>query len=642
MYNIVDADDIKKNIAEYEKLDKTIPIFDDAEYIVAECDGEKKGYIVVTEKGNKFILEKLFIVTEKGNKFILEKLFIKKEERYKAYGSKLVNFFINYARKSKKDVIIYEGEDKKIKSFLRKFGFKEIKGKFLIETVEKDSRKKEGAFVALGSVFLNIFLAGIKIFGGIKGKKLVNFFINYARKSKKDVIIYEGEDKKIKSFLRKFGFKEIKGKFLIETVEKDSRKKEGAFVALGSVFLNIFLAGIKIFGGIKGKSNALVADGFNSLSDVVSSAAILLGIHFSNMPEDEDHPYGHEKIESIIGIMVGLFVVITAFEIGSSAAILLGIHFSNMPEDEDHPYGHEKIESIIGIMVGLFVVITAFEIGRGAVTDLLKGVPKTMPSFSTIYLALISAAVKYGMYFYKMKVGKATKNVALIADARDSKSDVFSSLGVIIGILLSIYVSPIFDTVVSLIVAATKNVALIADARDSKSDVFSSLGVIIGILLSIYVSPIFDTVVSLIVAALILKDSKSDVFSSLGVIIGILLSIYVSPIFDTVVSLIVAALILKEGLSTIFETSNIILDKQEEDFIKEIEEYIYNNTDIKNVHEIYMRRSGDKIFLSFHIRLDKNTTVYKAHHISDALEQSIMMDFKEVKEVMIHIDYLMD
>ena len=213
MYNIVDADDIKKNIAEYEKLDKTIPIFDDAEYIVAECDGEKKGYIVVTEKGNKFILEKLFI---------------KKEERYKAYGSKLVNFFINYARKSKKDVIIYEGEDKKIKSFLRKFGFKEIKGKFLIETVEKDSRKKEGVFVALGSVFLNIFLAGIKIFGGVKGK-----------------------------------------------------------------------------------SNALVADGFNSLSDVVSSAAILLGIHFSNMPEDEDHPYGHEKIESIIGIMVGLFVVIT-------------------------------------------------------------------------------------------------------------------------------------------------------------------------------------------------------------------------------------------------------------------------------------------------------------------------------------------
>ena len=410
MYNIVDAFDVKKEITEYEKLDKSIPIFDDAEYIIFECENEKKGYIVATNKGKKVILEKIFI---------------KKEERYKSYGSKLINFFINYARKNKKEVIVYEGEDKNIKSFLKKRGFKEIKGKILIETEEKDKRKRDGIFVAFGSVLLNIFLAVIKIFGGIKGK-----------------------------------------------------------------------------------SNALIADGFNSLSDVISSIAILLGIHFSNMPGDEDHPYGHEKIESIIGIMVGIFVV-----------------------------------------------ITAFEIGRGAVTDIIKGATKTMPSFSTIYLALISAGVKYGMYFYKMKIGKATKNVALIADAR---------------------------------------------------------------------------------------DSKSDVFSSLGVVIGIILSIYVSPVFDTVVSLIVAILILKEGVSTIFETSNIILDKQEEGFIKEIEEYVYKNTDIKNVHDIYMRRSGDKIFLSFHIRIDKDTTVYKAHHISDALEQSIMMDFKEVKEVMIHIDYLMD
>lgn len=410
MYRVAEADEIKESIVEYEKLDKSIPVFDDVEYIILECNGEKTGYIVAVEKGNRFIIEKIFI---------------KKEERYKSFGTKLMNFFINYAGKDKKDVIVYEGEDRNIKNFLRKFGFKDIKGKFIID---------------------------------IKGK--------------------------------------------------DSRKKDGALVALGSIFLNIFLAAIKIIGGIKGKSNALIADGVNSLSDVVSSAAILLGIHFSNMPEDEDHPYGHEKIESVIGIMVGLFVV-----------------------------------------------ITAFEIGRGAVVELFNGNDKVIPAFSTIYLALISVVVKYGMYFYKMKVGKATNNIALIADAR---------------------------------------------------------------------------------------DSKSDVLSSGGVIIGILLSIYVSPIFDTIVSIIVAALILKEGVSTIFETSNIILDKQEEDFIKEIEEYVYKNTNIKNVHDIYMRRSGDKIFLSLHIRVDKNLTVYKAHHLADALEESIMMDFKEVKEVMIHIDYLID
>lgn len=336
----------------------------------------------------------------------------------------------------------------------------------------------------------------------------MNFFINHAGKTKKDVVAYEGEDELIISFIKKFGFKEIKGKYILDIKSKNSRKKDGAMVAFGSVLLNIFLATIKIFGGIKGKSNALVADGVNSLSDVVSSSAILLGIHFSNMPEDEDHPYGHEKIESVIGIVVGILVV-----------------------------------------------ITAFEIGKGAVLDLLNGDYKTIPNFSTVYLALISVIIKYGMYFYKMKVGKETNNVALIADAR---------------------------------------------------------------------------------------DSKSDVFSSLGVIIGIILSIYFMPIFDTIVSLVVATLILKEGASTLFETSNIILDKQEESFIKEIEKYIYKNTDIKNVHDIYMRRSGDKIFLSLHIRVEKDMTVYKAHHLSDSLAESITMDFKEVKEVMVHVDYIID
>ncbi len=410
MYKVTDAEEIKREIGTYEKLDKSIPIIDDAEYIVLEEGNEKIGYAVLTDKGKKYVLEKIFIG---------------KDKRYKSQGTKLINFLVNHGRKKKKEIIEFIDDDKNITSFLKKTGFKQIKNRMVFD-------------VGLG----------------------------------------------------------------------EERKKEGVIVVLGSVLLNIFLAVIKIFGGLKGKSNALVADGFNSLSDVVSSMAILLGIQLSNMPEDEDHPYGHEKIESIIGIMVGLFVV-----------------------------------------------ITAFEIGRGAIEDLFNGSNKNIPSFTTIYFALISVVVKYGMYFYKMKVGQATKNAALIADAR---------------------------------------------------------------------------------------DSKSDVLSSGGVIIGILLSIYISPVFDTIVSIVVAVLILKEGVSTILETSNVILDKQEEDFIKSIEEYIHKNTKIKNVHDIYMRRSGNKIFLSMDIRVDKDMTVYQAHHLADTLEESIMADFSEVKEVMIHIDYLID
>ena len=376
--------------------------------------------------------------------------------------------------------------------------------------VMEDSNNKFGYITMLDEnkkyIIKNIFIKKEDRFKS-NGTKLIKFFITHSKKMKKEKIVYQDDNSKIINFLKKNGFKE-NGNELVMTIKDGDRQKDGIIVAGGSILLNIFLAVIKIFGGIKGKSNALIADGFNSLSDVISSIAILLGIYFSNIPGDEEHPYGHEKIESIIGNMVGLFVV-----------------------------------------------ITAFEIGKGAILDIINGTVKEVPSFSAIYLALISIIVKYGMYFYKMKVGKATKNAALIADAR---------------------------------------------------------------------------------------DSKSDVFSSSGVIIGILLSIYVSPIFDTIVTLIVALLILKEGVSTILETSDIILDKQENDLIKDIENYIYENTNIKNVHDIYMRRSGDKIFLTLHIRVEKDMTVYKAHHLSDDLRESIMTDFDEVKEVMIHIDYLID
>lgn len=410
MYKVLYGEEIKKYTNTFKRMEKLLPKLNEAECIILEEDKETIGYISAWKEDKKYKIENIFI---------------RKEDRYKSAGTKLINFFINHSKKNGKREIEYVGGEQTVISFLKKYRFK-----------EKD------------------------------------------------------------------------GKIVLDIYEDSKRKKDGFAVVISSIFLNIFLAVIKIFGGIKGKSNALLADGFNSLSDVASSTAILLGIHFSNMPEDEDHPYGHEKIESIIGIMVGIFVV-----------------------------------------------ITGVELGKDAVIKLLNKDYTAIPNFSTIYLAMVSIIVKYGMYFYKMKIGKATKNTALIADAR---------------------------------------------------------------------------------------DSKSDVLSSSGVVIGILLSIYVSPIFDIIVSIVVAGLILKEGISTIFEVSDIILDRQEEDFIQEIEDYIYHNTDIKNVHDIYMRRSGDKIFLSLHIRVDKNMTVYASHSLADNLEESIMTDFKEVKEVMIHIDSLLD
>ena len=357
----------------------------------------------------------------------------------------------------------------------------------------------------------NYFLDRVFVRDGFRyksnGTKILKFVVNHARGKHVNKIICE--NKEIADFLKKYGFKEGKNCLELDNIQyENQRVKEGKKVVLSSIIQNIFLAVMKIAGGIFGGSRALISDGVNSLSDV-----------------------------------------------GSSVAIYLGIYFSNKPADEEHPYGHEKIESIIGNMMGLFLLITAFELVKGSVKILITGEFEASPSYVTIIWAAISMVVKFFMYRYKMRVGIATDNSALIADA---------------------------------------------------------------------------------------KDSKSDVYSSGGVIIGILLSIYVSPIFDILVSVVVGLLIFKEGVSIILETSNIILDKQDDEFINKVENYIEKNTPVKNVHDVFMRKSGDKIFLSLHIRVPKDMTVYNAHNLADGIRESLILDFENIKDVMIHVDYLID
>ena len=357
----------------------------------------------------------------------------------------------------------------------------------------------------------NYFLDRVFVRDGFRyksnGTKILKFVVNHARGKHVDKIICE--NKEIADFLKKYGFKEGNNYLELDNIQyENQRVKEGKKVVLSSIIQNIFLAVMKIAGGIFGGSRALISDGVNSLSDV-----------------------------------------------GSSVAIYLGIYFSNKPADEEHPYGHEKIESIIGNMMGLFLLITAFELVKGSVKLLITGEFEATPSYITIIWAAISMVVKFFMYRYKMRVGIATDNSALIADA---------------------------------------------------------------------------------------KDSKSDVYSSGGVIIGILLSIYVSPIFDILVSVVVGLLIFKEGVSIILETSNIILDKQDDEFINKVENYIEKNTPVKNVHDVFMRKSGDKIFLSLHIRVPKDMTVYNAHNLADGIRESLLIDFENIKDVMIHVDYLID
>lgn len=168
-------------------------------------------------------------------------------------------------------------------------------------------------------------------------------------------------------------------------MEKDARFKKAEFAAMVGVVGNIVLAALKWIIGIYANSKALVADAVHSASDVAGSLAVYIGLRAAKAPPDEDHPYGHGKAESIAAIIV---------------AVLL-------------------------MLVGV-------EIGRSAIESFFK--PIEAPKAIAIVAVVVSIIVKEGMFRYKYKLGKQLNSDALIVNAYEHRSDVYSSLAALVGI----------------------------------------------------------------------------------------------------------------------------------------------------------------------------------------------------------------
>ncbi len=82
----------------------------------------------------------------------------------------------------------------------------------------------------------------------------------------------------------------------------------GQRVALAGILVSGSLAVIKILAGLAGHSTATVADGLESAGDVVASGVVFLGLTLAAKPADENHPYGHGRVETLTGLLVGMFL----------------------------------------------------------------------------------------------------------------------------------------------------------------------------------------------------------------------------------------------------------------------------------------------------------------------------------------------
>jgi cation diffusion facilitator family transporter len=164
------------------------------------------------------------------------------------------------------------------------------------------------------------------------------------------------------------------------------KRDKGERIILFSLAWNAFLLLLKGTVGILGGSQALQADAINSAGDVLTTAIILLGVRFSQKPSDEDHPYGHGKLEALSSLLVGVF-------------ILLGVGF-------------------------LWREIVMTVINR----DFQE------PSVWALVVSAAAIGIKYYLYRKTLKVGKQLNSIAVIANAKDHYNDVCATSGTLVAV----------------------------------------------------------------------------------------------------------------------------------------------------------------------------------------------------------------
>lgn len=170
--------------------------------------------------------------------------------------------------------------------------------------------------------------------------------------------------------------------------------------------VNLMLAAAKLVAGVVGHSQAVVADAIHSVSDIVTDAALILGVRYWSAPADDRHPHGHRRFETLVTVFIGLMVAAAAVGIGWDA-------------------------------------VSSF------------GRPSHPPSAIALAAALLSIAVKEALYRWTVRLGKTTGSPAVVANAWHHRTDALSSIPVAIAVSVAMvdHRLAVIDQVGALVVA---------------------------------------------------------------------------------------------------------------------------------------------------------------------------------------------
>lgn len=192
-----------------------------------------------------------------------------------------------------------------------------------------------------------------------------------------------------------------------EVLNSQSSKKIIMRVSNISIVVNVLLSAIKFVVGVIANSGAMISDAVHSVSDVFSTIIVMIGANAAAKDPDEEHPYGHDRMECIAAIVLAIVLFITGIGVGITG-----------------------VKKIFG----------------GNYGDL------AVPGALALVAAVISIVVKEGMFWYTRFYGKKVDSTALLADAWHHRSDALSSVGSFVGILGARLGFPICDPLASVVI----------------------------------------------------------------------------------------------------------------------------------------------------------------------------------------------
>ena len=174
-----------------------------------------------------------------------------------------------------------------------------------------------------------------------------------------------------------------------DTKDANVRTSIGKLSGIVGIFSNLFLFVIKFVIGTIVHSVSIQADGVNNLTDA-----------------------------------------------GSNIISILSFHLANKPADKDHPFGHERTETIASLFVGILILVLGFETAKESISKVIH--PGSIDfRIASVIILLISIIVKFWMYAYNKKLSKTYDSSLLEATALDSISDVCGTTAILVSTLLS-------------------------------------------------------------------------------------------------------------------------------------------------------------------------------------------------------------